>query len=163
MFPDWFIALGRGSFHYSKQAGHWMKRALWFCSSSLLVLVIPILVQLEMSQTAEMQADHTREVNRHAVRARRRRTPTVFSPPSSRFSSDHPLESDRIQCRRCSVLDNSKVLCDNDRVPAFSLSLFCTVQRSARVATRLFHTNFPLSQCDVALAYPVNFIRAETV
>jgi hypothetical protein len=63
MFPNWFQTLFQKSYRYSKYFGQFMKNSIWFCSSSFLVLVLPILVQLEFSQVAEMQTAQTRQVN----------------------------------------------------------------------------------------------------
>jgi hypothetical protein len=63
MFPDWLQTFFQNSSQYSKSIGHLMKKTIWFCSSSFLVLLLPILVQLEFSQVAEMQAAQTRQVD----------------------------------------------------------------------------------------------------
>ena len=96
MFPDWFISLSRRSFHYSQHAGHWMRRALWFCSSSLLVLVVPILVQLEVSQVAEMQADQTRQVTSARLGEEKTRTNCTLSL-CHRLDPARTIRSNRIE------------------------------------------------------------------
>ncbi|UJR27266.1 hypothetical protein I4U23_008561 [Adineta vaga] len=62
MFPNWFHRFIQNSYQYSKSIGTFMKKSIWFCSSSFLVLILPILVQKEFSQVAEMQAAQTREI-----------------------------------------------------------------------------------------------------
>ncbi|CAF0756587.1 unnamed protein product [Adineta ricciae] len=62
MFPDWLHRFAHKSYQYSKYAGAFMKKSIWFCSSSFLVLILPILVQMEFSQVADMQAAQTREI-----------------------------------------------------------------------------------------------------
>jgi len=63
MFPNWFHTLFQKSYRYSKYFGQFMKKSIWFCSSSFLVLFLPILIQLEYSQVTEMQTAQTRQVN----------------------------------------------------------------------------------------------------
>jgi hypothetical protein len=63
MFPDWLQRLFHNSYENSTYFGHFIKKSIWFCSSSFLILILPILVQLEFSQVTEMQAAQTRQVN----------------------------------------------------------------------------------------------------
>jgi hypothetical protein len=63
MFPDWLQRLFRNSYPYSKYFGQFIKKSIWFCSSSFVILILPILVQLEFSQVHELQAAQTRQVN----------------------------------------------------------------------------------------------------
>lgn len=62
MFPNWFIRFCQTSFQYSKYFGQFLKKSIWFCSSSFVILILPILVQFEFSQVTEMQAAQTRQV-----------------------------------------------------------------------------------------------------
>ena len=62
MFPNWFIRFCQNSYQYSKYVGQFLRKSIWFCSSSFIVLILPILVQLEFSQVTEMQAAQTRQV-----------------------------------------------------------------------------------------------------
>lgn len=62
MFPNWFIRFCQNSFQYSKYFGQFLKKSIWFCSSSFVILILPILVQFEFSQVTEMQAAQTRQV-----------------------------------------------------------------------------------------------------
>jgi hypothetical protein len=62
MFPNWLQILFQNSYQYSKYFGQFMKKSIWFCSSSFIVLILPILIQLEFSQVAEMQIAQTRQV-----------------------------------------------------------------------------------------------------
>ncbi|CAF1147650.1 unnamed protein product [Rotaria sordida] len=62
MFPNWLQTLFQNSNHYAKYFGQVMKKTIWFCSSSFIVLLLPILLQLEFSQVAEMEAAQTRQI-----------------------------------------------------------------------------------------------------
>lgn len=62
MFPNWFIGFCQNSYQYSKYVGQFLRKSIWFCSSSFIVLILPILVQLEFSQVTEIQAAQTRQV-----------------------------------------------------------------------------------------------------
>ncbi|CAF1236454.1 unnamed protein product [Adineta steineri] len=62
MFPNWLHRLFQNSYQYSKYIGPFMKKSIWFCSSSFLVLILPILVQLEFSQVVDMEAAQTRQI-----------------------------------------------------------------------------------------------------
>ncbi|CAF0835441.1 unnamed protein product [Rotaria sp. Silwood1] len=62
MFPNWLQTFFQNSFHYSKYFGQFIKKTIWFCSSSFIILLLPILVQLEFSQVAEMEAAQTRQI-----------------------------------------------------------------------------------------------------
>ena len=61
MFPDWLQNIFRNSSHI----GQFVKKSIWFCTSSLLVLILPILVQLEITQVNELQTAQTREVKQN--------------------------------------------------------------------------------------------------
>jgi Asp-tRNA(Asn)/Glu-tRNA(Gln) amidotransferase C subunit len=62
IFPNWLQMLFQNSYQYSKYVGQFIKKSIWFCSSSFIILILPILVQLEFSQVAEMQVAQTRQV-----------------------------------------------------------------------------------------------------
>jgi hypothetical protein len=81
-----------------------MKKSIWFCSSSFIILILPILVQLEFSQVAEIQAAQTRQVksSSHKVQL------TYFY--SHRFFLAHPLKS---------VLVKNNFMCDIEPYPSF--------------------------------------------
>lgn len=59
MFPNWLHRL----FQNSNYFGPFIKKSFWFCSTSFIVLILPILVQHEFSQVVEIQAAQTRQVN----------------------------------------------------------------------------------------------------
>ncbi|CAF1547374.1 unnamed protein product [Didymodactylos carnosus] len=66
MFPEWLRNFSGHLFHYSfsysTRFAKIFKGAAWFLGSSFVVLVLPILVELELSQVAEYQAAQTRQI-----------------------------------------------------------------------------------------------------
>jgi hypothetical protein len=62
MFPNWLQTLFQNSYQYGKYFGQFIKKTIWFCSSSFIILILPILVQLEFSQVIETQVAQTRQV-----------------------------------------------------------------------------------------------------
>ncbi|CAF2353916.1 unnamed protein product [Rotaria sp. Silwood2] len=62
MFPNWLHTLFQNSYNYSKHFGQLMKKTIWFCSSSFIILLLPILLQLEFSQVTEMEAAQARQI-----------------------------------------------------------------------------------------------------
>jgi hypothetical protein len=75
--------LFQNSYQYSKYVGQFIKKSIWFCSSSFIILILPILVQLEFSQVAEMQIAQTRQVKSPTTKIR------FFYFYSIRFFLDH--------------------------------------------------------------------------
>ncbi|CAF0786069.1 unnamed protein product [Didymodactylos carnosus] len=63
MFPEWLRNFSGQLFNYSFSLKKTVKGAAWFVGSSLVILVLPILVELELSQVAEYQAAQTRQMS----------------------------------------------------------------------------------------------------
>lgn len=62
MFPEWLQRVFVKCHHYSICAGKFIKNSIWFCSTSFIVLLLPVFIQFEIFQVAESEATQARQV-----------------------------------------------------------------------------------------------------
>ena len=91
MFPDCLQTLFQNFYYYSNYLGQIMKKSIWFCTSSMIVLLLPILFTLEFSQFNEMEAAQTREVKSNI----QKNFSLVFLSLSTSFFLVHQLKLDQ--------------------------------------------------------------------